>query len=40
MSDLAAAPARIRAFAWDHLIVLGYLPALLGVGLFLTLGPT
>lgn len=40
MSHVAAASPRIRAFAWDYLIVLGYLLALLGVGLFLTLGPT
>lgn len=39
MNDLAAPTARLRAFAWDYLVVLGYLVALTGVGLLLTFGP-
>lgn len=39
MNDVAAPTARIRAFAWDYLVVLGYLVALTGIGLLLTFGP-
>lgn len=38
MNDVAAPTARIRAFAWDYLVVLGYLVALTGIGLLLTFG--
>lgn len=33
------AAARLRAFAWDYLVILGYLLLLLVLGLFMTLGP-
>lgn len=39
MNDVAVPMARIRAFAWDYLVVLGYLVVLTGVGLLLTFGP-
>ena len=39
MNDVAAPTARIRAFAWDYLAVLGYLVGLTGLGLLLTFGP-
>lgn len=39
MNDVAAPIARIRAFVWDYLVVLGYLVALTGLGLLLTFGP-
>lgn len=39
MSDIAAATTRVRAFAWDYLVVLAYLVALTGIGLLLILGP-
>jgi len=35
----AGAAARLRAFAWDYLVILGYLLLLLVFGLFTTLGP-
>ena len=30
---------RIRAFAWDYLVILGYLAGVTAIGLLLTLGP-
>ena len=39
MNDVAAPIVRLRAFAWDYLVVLGYLVGLTGLGLLLTLGP-
>lgn len=39
MNDVADARSRIAAFAWDYVVILGYLMALLAVGLFFTLGP-
>ncbi|MGD8497155.1 MAG: RDD family protein [Gemmatimonadales bacterium] len=36
---VAGAAARLRAFAWDYLVILGYLLLLLVLGLFMTLGP-
>lgn len=39
MNDVAAPTARLRAFAWDYVVVLGYLVALTGLGLLLTFGP-
>jgi len=39
LNDVAAPSARLRAFAWDYLVVLGYLLALTGVGVLLTFGP-
>jgi len=40
MNDVAEARSRIAAFGWDYLLIFGYLIVLVGVGLFLTTGPT
>lgn len=39
-NDRAAAAARLKAFACDYLVIAAYLVLLVGVGLFMTFGPS